>query len=217
MPPLNKNSITLMIMAFLMSCANLSAQIADRDGNNYNVVNIGKQEWMAENLNTSHFRNGDSIPEIEDAALWQTAGNQGKPAWCYYNNDSTLGKSYHKLYNWYAVMDPRGLAPDGWHVPSMVEWADLMANLGGENIAGLQMKATKVWNGMNESGFTALPGGYRNYNAVFSHVRNIASWWSASESGATDAWSISLSNSNGAVGRSYDGKRVGLSVRCLRN
>src|ERR1700691_438011 len=107
----------LQAVGLLMISGNLTAQVTDRDGHNYKTVQIGKQEWLAENLNTSHFRNGDSIPELEGAAEWQAAGDQYKPAWCYYNGDTATGNKYHKLYNWYALMDPRGLAPDGWHIP----------------------------------------------------------------------------------------------------
>jgi uncharacterized protein (TIGR02145 family) len=79
------------------------------------------------------------------------------------------------------------------------------------------MKATDGWDGTNGSGFAGLPGGYRNYSGIFSHIRNIASWWSASATDTTNAWTLSLGYGNGVVSRSYDGKRVGLSVRCLRD
>jgi uncharacterized protein (TIGR02145 family) len=206
----------ILSVALLIGTGSLTAQVSDKDGNNYNTVKIGQQEWIAENLETSHFRNGDSIPEAEGAAEWKKAGDEGKPAWCYYHNDTVAGKKYHKLYNWFAVNDPRGLAPVGWHIPSTTEWSGLTAFLGGEQIAGAKMKA-KSWNGTNESAFEALPGGYRNFSAEFVHLDNIGSWWSSSESDASDAWSRSLGSGNGPVSRSYDGKRVGLSVRCIRD
>jgi uncharacterized protein (TIGR02145 family) len=206
----------LQAVVLFISTSHLTAQVTDKEGYSYKTVQIGKQEWLAENLNTSHFRNGDPIPEMEGAAEWQAAGNQGKPAWCYYNGDSASGNKYHKLYNWYALMDPRGLAPDGWHIPSIAEWASLTGFSGGENGAGVRMKSRDEWDGNNASGFTALPGGYRNFSGVFSHIRNIASWWSASAVDSTNAWSISVGN-GGVVSKSYDGKRVGLSVRCVRD
>lgn len=130
-----------------------------------------QQEWMPENLNVDKFRNGDEIPEIRDAAAWEAAGESKQPAWCYYENDPTNGEKYGKLYNWYAVADPRGLCPSGWHVPSDAEWTALTDYLGGNELAGMKMKSTNGWepyegksgNGNNESGFSGLPGGYRYY------------------------------------------------------
>lgn len=216
-PYMYKYKSQLWTIVFLMIAGNLAAQVTDKEGNNYTSVKIGKQEWLADNLNTSHFRNGDSIPEAETAAAWQQAANAGKPAWCYYDGDSASGRKYHKLYNWYAVMDSRGLAPDGWHIPSSTEWAMLTANLGGENRAGTKMKVSNGWDGTNESGFAALPGGYRNSGDVFSHKDNIGSWWTATETNALNAWSNALGNGSGIVNKSYDDKRAGMSVRCIKN
>src|ERR1700744_2680298 len=144
--------------------------VTDTDGNTYSTVQIGSQVWITSNLNVSHFRNGDDIPEIEDTTAWAQASKEGKPAWCYYNSDAANGEIYGKLYNWYAVADPRGLAPAGWHIPSDSEWNNLATYLGG-NVAS-KMKSTNGWNGnvngTNESRFAGLPGGYRWYdgNAV---------------------------------------------------
>src|ERR1043165_1390179 len=91
-------------------------------------VQIGTQTWSTKNLDVSKFRNGDAITEAKTAAEWMAAAEQRKPAWCYYNNDASNGKKYGKLYNWFAVSDPRGLAPDGWHVPSDAEWITLTGN-----------------------------------------------------------------------------------------
>ena len=88
----------------------------------YKSVKIDNQEWMAENLNIDKFRNGDRIPEVKINEEWEKAGNEKKPAWCFYDNDPANGEKYGKLYNWHAVNDPRGLAPEGWHVPSDEEW-----------------------------------------------------------------------------------------------
>jgi uncharacterized protein (TIGR02145 family) len=213
-----KNKSLLITIALLVITNSLTAQVTDKDGNHYDTVMIGEQEWTAENLNVSHFRNRDSIPEIEDIKEWQKAGDKGKPAWCYYNSDSVSGKIYGKLYNWYAVSDPRGLAPDGWHIPSTSEWGSLEGYLGSDNTAGTKMKVTKGWDGTNTSGFTALPGGYRNNSSAFVHISSIGSWWSSSEttSDTTSAWSRSLGYGDGVVSRSYDSKRVGLSVRCIK-
>jgi uncharacterized protein (TIGR02145 family) len=212
-----KSKSLLITIVFLIFTDILTAQVTDKDGNSYNTTQIGSHIWMTENLNTSHFRNGDTIQEIENITEWLKAGDEGKPAWCYYNGDSVLGLKYHKLYNWYALNDPRGLAPDGWHIPSNFEWANLTGYLGGENIAGTKMKITNGWDGTNGSGFAALPGGYRNYSGIFSHIISIGSWWSSSEVDTTNAWSFTLGSGNGIVSKSYDNKRIGLSVRCLKN
>ena len=112
------SKISFITIIFLMITSSLEAQVTDKDANSYKTVQIGTQLWIASNLNVSHFRNGDPIPEAASAAEWKQAAEDKRPAWCYYNNDPVNGRTYHKLYNWYAVNDPRGLAPYGWHVPS---------------------------------------------------------------------------------------------------
>lgn len=119
-----------------------------RDGKVYKTVVIGSQTWMAENLNVSTFRNGDPIPEARTNEEWEKAGKEGKPAWCYYDNDPKNGSKYGKLYNWYAVNDPRGLAPKGWYIPSHDEWTTLENYLGDH--AGKKMKSTIGWDNWEE-------------------------------------------------------------------
>ena len=104
--------------------------VTDIDGNQYATVVIGSQEWMAENLNVERFRNGDLIPQAKSAEEWWKAGVNKQPAWCYYNNEVKNGTVYGKLYNWFAVVDPRGLAPIGWHIPSFHEWQIVIEFLG---------------------------------------------------------------------------------------
>jgi uncharacterized protein (TIGR02145 family) len=106
----------------------------------YESVRIGNQEWMTRNLDVDRFRNGDLIPHIESDVEWEESGENGQPAWCYYDNDPENGKKYRKLYNWFAVNDPRGLAPEGSHITSQKEWTILVEFLGGFEIAGLKMK-----------------------------------------------------------------------------
>jgi uncharacterized protein (TIGR02145 family) len=129
------------------------------------TVKIENLVWMLDNLDVSCFRNGDSIPEARTAGEWASAGQERKPAWCYYDNDSHNGGRYGKLYNWYAVSDPRGLAPGGWHVSTDAEWRRVTDFLGGEDAAGTMMKSSSGWeqdgNGTNSSGFTGFPGGCR--------------------------------------------------------
>ena len=106
-------------------------------------VKIGNQIWMTQNLKVAHFRNGDSVPYAKTAEEWEKAGKEQKPAWCYYNNDPANDSKYGKLYNWYAVNDPRGLAPAGWHIPSDVEWKQLTDFIGGNQAAGKKLKSIK--------------------------------------------------------------------------
>ena len=129
------------------------------------TVEIGNQRWMVKNLNLSHFRNGDSIIEVKTNEEWKKAGDNGQPAWCYYDYDPSNGVKYGKLYNWYAVHDERGLAPFGWHIPSDDEWTELTNNQGGKDKAGIIMKSMMMWNDYEnereEGVFEGLPGGIR--------------------------------------------------------
>ena len=183
---------------------------------------LGDQTWSSKNLNVDTFRNGDPIPHAETEEQWIQAGRNGTPAWCYYDNDPANGEMYGKLYNWHAVNDPRGLAPEGWHVPSYDEWTTLADHLGGKDIAGTKMKSTSGWeedgNGTNESGFAGLPGGSCSQFGTFYKVGGYGVWWSSSEHNNTAfAWYRSLSYDNGNVRRDRSFKGLGLSVRCLRD
>ena len=170
------------------------------------------------NLNVSKYRNGDAIPQVQDADAWS---NLTTGAWCYYDNKKSYGTKYGKLYNWYAVNDPRGLAPKGYHIPTNEEWTTLTNYLGGETIAGTKMKSKNGWkddgNGTNTSGFAGLPGGYRYSNGNFFNIGAIGNWWSSSESSTSTAWYRYLDNSSGSVDRNDNDKQDGFSVRCLRD
>jgi uncharacterized protein (TIGR02145 family) len=191
----------------------------------FKTIVIGKQEWMSKNLNVDTFRNGDPIPNAKTNDEWKKAGDRGEPAWCYYDNDPSNGKKYGKLYNWYAVNDPRGLAPEGWKIPSDEEWSRLTDFLGGESVAGTKMKSTDFWadndgelgNGTNESGFSGLPGGGRTNDGSFFYIGEGGYWWSSTESSTSDAWDRDLGYDNGSVGGSSLNKLLGFSVRCLRD
>lgn len=184
---------------------------------NIEIVTIGTQIWMTKNLDVSTYRNGDPIPQVQDHTAWAalTTG-----AWCYNENSTANGTTYGKLYNWYAVNDPRGLAPVGYHVPSDTEWTALTTFLGGENVAGGKMKATTLWaspnTATNSSGFTGLPGGFRSNDGAFSNVGSIGYWWSSSEDG-THAWLRYLFYNEDVATRNYNNKIDGFSVRCLRD
>jgi uncharacterized protein (TIGR02145 family) len=196
----------------------------------FNSVTIGNQEWQAENLNVDRFRNGDEIPQVQTAAEWEQAGRERRPAWSYYENDAENGKIYGKLYNWYAVNDARGLAPEGWHIPTDEEWTFLTDYLGGEEVAGGKMKTTGTtyWNSpntgaTNESGFSTFPGGLRYDDGSFLNINDFAFFWSATESDFDNhAWGRDLSSSEGSVVRvinffNISNKSIGASVRCLRD
>ncbi|MBU3715090.1 MAG: hypothetical protein FGM46_09120 [Ferruginibacter sp.] len=176
------------------------------------TVTIGKQVWMSENLNVDKFRNGDPIPEAKTDEGWKKAGQEGKPAWCYYDNDPKNGVKYGKLYNWYALNDPRGLAPQGWHIPSDDEWTILTNFLGGTKVAGDMMKSKMGWN---------EGGGYRANNGTFYNGGSFGYWWSSSGKDTYYAWSYvldySMDYTSGIVFRHSNSKAYGLSVRCLRD
>jgi uncharacterized protein (TIGR02145 family) len=188
-----------------------------------NEVKIGKQIWMTENLNVDKFRNGNPIPEAKTDEEWKKAGENKQAAWCYYENDSKNGKKYGKLYNWYAVNDPRGLAPHGWHIPTDREWTLLIKYLGGESVAGGKMKSsgTQYWfspnsGATNQSGFSGLPGGYRSSTGIFEYIY-YGFWWSSSELDEASAWYRNLNYDISEVYRDNLGKTMGLSVRCIKD
>jgi uncharacterized protein (TIGR02145 family) len=187
--------------------------------NNNSTVNIGNQSWMNKNLDVSTYNNGDVIPQITDSISWT---NATYGAWCYYNNDSaTYAAKYGKLYNWYAINDSRGLAPAGFHVPSLEEWQTMNTSLGGGLGAGNALKSTSDWlanNGTNASGFNAYPGGIRFLEtstvSSFFGNGNVAAWWT------TNLYNDSLPLICGILDSFVlDGapKSFGLSVRCIKN
>ena len=183
-------------------------------------VRFGDQVWTSKNLNVSTYRNGDKIPQVQDKKAWV---NLKTGAWCYYENKAENGTKYGKLYNWYAVNDKRGLAPKGYHIPSDAEWTKLTDYLGGEYIAPAKMKSTYGWyedgNGINESGFEALPGGGRAEK--LGHFYNIGAfgyWWSSSDCIYGFAWFRNLSfNKRDGIISNFKFKEAGISVRCIKN
>ncbi|MCX6164162.1 MAG: caspase family protein [Ignavibacteriae bacterium] len=196
------------------------AQLTDVDGNVYKTVNVGLQEWMAENLNVSHYRNGDVIPEVKDLKEWSklTTG-----AWCYYKNNSENRKTYGKLYNWYAVNDARGLAPNGWHIPSVSEWSNLIEFLGGYKTAAKKIKSIYGWdkdgNGTDEYGFTVLPAGDRRGDSGygFYHLGVYGCFWTSTEERGNFATTHGMLSITSEVFRGGYGKNDGFSVRCVKD
>ncbi|HPN35861.1 MAG TPA: fibrobacter succinogenes major paralogous domain-containing protein [bacterium] len=188
------------------------------------TVTIADLEWMADNLAVSVFRNGDAIPQAKTSSEWQKAGQSGEPAWCYYENDATNGRSYGKLYNWFAVNDPRNLAPKGWHVASFAEWKSLLAHYGSDDLAGGPLKetGTKHWKSPNtgasdKDGFHALPGGYRDGTGLFTRLGYYATFWTSTACSRNKAWGRHMSRGDAKVYQNCIGKEMGFSVRCVRD
>ncbi|MEI6089178.1 MAG: fibrobacter succinogenes major paralogous domain-containing protein [bacterium] len=211
--------LPIIVLSFILASCN--DKTTNPEPINYESVTIGTQVWMAKNLDVDHYSNGDPIPEVKDSAQWAklTTG-----AWCYNNNDPALGAVYGKLYNWYAVNDSRGLAPDGWHLPSDEEWTTLSTYLGGDSIAGGKLKeaGTTHWQSpntgaTNETGFSALPGRYRNNGGTFSVIGYYGYWWSSTELDTTNAWNKTLNYYNSRLGRYNSNKEDGFSVRCVKD
>ena len=212
-----KITILMSIAVFITLGCSLRSQIE-------NTVKIGEQEWMVKNLNVSKFRNGDIIPEAKSREDWKKAGNENQPAWCYYDNDPVNEANYGKLYNWYAVSDPRGITPEGWHVPSDDEWQILIDYLGGEKVAGGKMKesVSKLWKhpnkgATNQFGLTVFGGGVRYIEGKFNDLDDDAYFWSSTEYDATHAWYRILGYSFSNVYKYYYDKRYGFSVRCIKD
>lgn len=195
--------------------------IKDGDGNVYTTVTIGTQTWLLENLKTTKLNDGTKIPLVTDLTEWENLKTMG---YCWYdNNEATYKSDYGALYNWYAVNNNK-LCPKGWHVPADAEWTTLITSLGGEDLAGGKMKETGTthWRAINEganneSGFTALPGGTRDYYNGFMFIREAGIFWSSTESSATDAWDRHMGFYNPTIFRSERPKNFGASVRCIRD
>lgn len=208
--------------------------VTDIDGNEYKTVTIGNQEWMAENLKTTHYNNGDEIPNLADPTEWE---NISTGAYCWYlevddNGDTISYKNcYGALYNWYTIEDSRNMCPSGWHVPSDNEW-DVLKNYlvtNGHSVSeGIALKSTSEWNdyngqsgnGNDDYGFRGLPGGSRYFNGTFDFIEKGADWWSSNEDVTNNnmsSWSRYISNEFDRVYKSSAGKGNGFSVRCLRD
>jgi len=197
--------------------------VTDIDGNVYKTVQIGTQTWMAENLRVSKYRNGDKIPNVQNNEDWCDLETG---AWSNYDNSPDNDLEYGKLYNWYAVDDKRGLAPEGWHVPNGREWNNLLTYLIGEywsegNVR-IQADGLPIWlvNNIgvtNKDGFCAMPFGARLNNGEFDEYDDFANFWYSTECRFDSAWSRKLRHYNNAMrGQGYP-KYYGLSVRCVKD
>jgi len=204
--------------------------VTDVDGNVYNTIQIGNQIWMAENLKVTHYRNGEAIQNITDFTQWEflTTG-----AYCIYDNIESNAATYGRLYNWYAVDDARGLAPEGWHVPSDEEWKEFEMHLGmsqtdadnngylrGTN-EGTVLKSCSGWipnsgNGTNDIGFNALPAGYQTMTGSWN-MNRWADFWTSTAADNTWCWKRELIYADPTVGRTRGVRYAGNSVRCIKD
>lgn len=184
-------------------------------------VKIENQIWMGENLNVDRFRNGDPIPQAITKEDWVNAGLNAQPAWCYYDNDPANESIYGKLYNWYAVIDSRGLSPEEWHIPNEDEWGVLVKNLGGNEKAGIILKSSTGWeengNGTDTAGFSGRPGGGRSESGRFYSIGYAGFWWSSTEGGTIIAGILALNYNSGDAYKDYQKKNAGFSVRCVKD
>lgn len=213
----------ILLMVFMFSDMSLS-QVSDIDNNTYKTVKLGNQVWMAENLTTQHYRNGDIIPQVQNSEEWI---NLTIGAWCYYYNKTEHGVVYGKLYNWYAVTDPRGLAPEGWHIPDKPEWQTLEGFLD-HDVAGKKMKSITGWEedaevSTNESEFNGLPGGYRsgwkkaNIKGEFFNMGKNGDWWTTTAIDDEILWDANLDAYSNQLGFWKMYKTAGLAVRCIKD
>jgi len=203
----------------------ISTAIIDIDGNGYDTVRIGTQTWMKQNLNVTHFNNGNAIPNITDNTAWNNLNFPiSASAYCNYNNDTNNGNTYGRLYNYYSITNNL-LCPIGWHVPSDAEWSILTTYLGGENIAGDKLKETGLTHWVNPissatniTNFTALPGGDRLNNGTFEGLGWSGSWWSSTEVNTWySSWCRTIVSNVSDVSRNSILKVTGVSVRCLKD
>ncbi len=181
---------------------------------------------MCGNLDVTNYRNGDAIPQVTDPTKWK---NLKTGAWCYYNNDPVKGEMYGKLYNLYAIKDPRGLAPDGWHIPTNNEWTTLIDNLEGTYKAGGKLKSIGTKEGgqglwrtpnqgaKNESDFSALPSGYRSESGSFLDIELSSCFWSSTIIDTAKVWSRSLSYKTAYAYTNRSHKNSGFAVRCMND
>jgi uncharacterized protein (TIGR02145 family) len=198
----------------------------DGDDNNYSVVHIGSQTWMAENLKTTHYLNGDEIPVVSGDDAWN---DMTEGALCWYNNDSSYIIPYGSLYNWFALKDTRDLCPSGWRSPEDDEWTNLVGILGGTGVAGGKMKSigtaesgTGLWlepntGATNASGFTAQPAGYRYDNGAYTNLGAGGRWWSATQSSSNYGWFHYVEYDYAGISRGSLNKKFGYSVRCIKD
>lgn len=235
------NKITSSITDASEPLYTATGSLRDAEENKYPTITIGGRDWMAANLQVTRFRNGSPIPEAKSQEEWKSAFDRGEPAWSWIAFDQSEGKNYGRLYNWYAVTDPRGLAPEGWTIPDSTDWMDLVSaakldaticitddtDLDGDYDAGVLQQAGVDWdnpdsfgwdtNGNNMSGFSAVPGGMIGSDGIPGSLEMETSWW------GKDGLILRIGNhSHGASHEAiafYQQKNspTGCYIRCVRD
>lgn len=222
-----------------------NSSITDMDGNAYATIQIGEQVWMAENLKSETYSDGTPIPRVEDEGEWLALGSDAK-AYCYYENSALAFETFGALYSWPAAMNGQessqevpsgvqGICPAGWHLPSDDEWKNLSMELGLSNIyaneygwhgwdEGGMMKqtGTLLWAepnlmATNESGFSAIPAGFRNSDGLFRSGGSFTGFWSSTAGKTQDARMRGLHATRGEILRDDYPVTHGFSVRCLKD
>jgi uncharacterized protein (TIGR02145 family) len=202
---------------------NTSSQVTDIDGNLYNTLTIGSQVWLKESLKATKYNDGTAIPNVTDNTAWSTTSTG---AYCDYANTPANSTTYGRLYNWYVVgsTNPKNVCPTGWHVATDADWTNLATYLGGESVAGGKLKETGTthWTtpntgATNETGFTALPGGYRSQSGSFGLSGTYGFWWTANEGGTTFAFYRFMFNTSASLSSGDNDKHGGFYVRCVKN
>lgn len=214
---------TIIIICSVASCEKEKSspkQIIDADGNIYTAINIGHQQWLVENIHTSSYRNGDPIEFVTLDSQWVQI-SQG--AYCVYRNDSNFLNPFGYLYNWKAISDSRGIAPEGWRIAGDEDWNELINYLGGADIAGGRIKQAGVqyWMIPNQidsfkTNFNALPGGLRLNNGSFNYQSERGLWWSKTDIDSINASAFALYHYAKRIDRFIYNKKGGMSVRCVK-
>ena len=243
-----KNSVILICLSIFIFCCSSTQKNDDQtitkfvnnlaiknESNIYENIKIGNQVWLKKNLNVSKFNNGDNIVEAKTAEEWKAANIGFRPAWCYYNYDSASGVRYGKLYNWFAVYDKRGLAPNGYRIPTFSDWTELQQFLGGRLKAGNKLKSNTEWKyrkiddktHINESGFNAYPTGIRDFYGNFSNSYQYSFFWCFSHDSIVRSF-VLLQNctffnecifndsSYSKIEEKFAFRGHGMSIRCIK-
>ncbi|MEJ6979479.1 fibrobacter succinogenes major paralogous domain-containing protein [Pedobacter sp. P351] len=211
---------TFSFIIFFYGCSS-PYEVEDIDGNTYSTVKIGNQVWMAENLKVSKFKNDNPIRQLNNNKTWGTTTDA---ACCWYDNDAGKVEPYGRLYNWFAINDARGLAPEGWHIPTEKEIEELITYLKSDTSAAAKLKitGTEYWlppnkGANNSSGFSALPGGYRDEDGEFHTLRANGYWWTETRTYEMFSWSERIWEGFADVDRDKKYYKFGFSVRCIKD
>ncbi|MEB2786010.1 fibrobacter succinogenes major paralogous domain-containing protein [Algoriphagus persicinus] len=190
-----KNYLLIIIAIFFVGCSQSEEPINDTTPED--SVQIGNQIWMKENLSLIRFSNGDEIFHASNQEEWNQAYIDKIPAWSYYEDLEANGLIYGLIYNYYAIKDDRGLAPESWKIPTISDWNKLFEYNGGIEVAGRKLKSQNYWvseSGTNESGFNALPGGERFLSGVFNDLGVLVSFWTSSLDSNGDIITVGISD-----------------------